>query len=171
MIRVLRLGHRRRRDPRLTTHVCLTARAFGADGAVVAEADPELEGTVRDLVKRFGGPFTIHTGVSWRSYVERWQQDGGLVVHLTMYGERLEDVVDDLSGRDVLLVVGSEKVPAELYGLADRNVAVGNQPHSEVAALAVALDRLTQGAWERRRFDDAEVRIRPEARGKNIIED
>jgi len=32
--------------------------------------------------------------------------------------------------------VRAEKVPAEMYDLADWNVAVDNQPHSEVAALA-----------------------------------
>lgn len=171
MIRVLRLGHRRRRDPRLTTHVCLTARAFGADGVVVAEEDEDLERTVRDLVERFGGPFEVETGIAWRPYVKRWQEKGGLVVHLTMYGERVGDVADEVRDRDVLVVVGSEKVPAELYGLVDRNVAVGNQPHSEVAALAVMLDRLTQGSWEKKSFEDARVRIEPNARGKTIIDD
>lgn len=171
MIRVLRLGHRRRRDPRLTTHVCLVARAFGADGIAVAEEDEDLERTVVDVVERFGGPFDIETGVAWRPYVKRWREDGGHVVHLTMYGERIGDAADALRGRDVLLVIGSEKVPAELYGLADRNVAVGNQPHSEVAALAVALDRLTEGAWEGKSFADASVRIHPNPRGKTIIDD
>jgi tRNA (cytidine56-2'-O)-methyltransferase len=41
-----------------------------------------------------------------------------------------------------MIVVGAEKVPPEIYELADFNVAVTNQPHSEVAALAIALDRL-----------------------------
>lgn len=171
MIRVLRVGHRRRRDPRMTTHVCLTARAFGADGIVVAEADEDLERTVHDVVARFGGPFEIETGVAWRPYVKRWQAEGGLVVHLTMYGERVGDVAEDVRGRDVLVVVGSEKVPAELYGLADRNVAVANQPHSEVAALAVALDRFTQGAWEGKSFEGGRVRVEPNPRGKTIIDD
>ncbi|MEM2376537.1 MAG: tRNA (cytidine(56)-2'-O)-methyltransferase, partial [Sulfolobales archaeon] len=34
---VLRLGHRPLRDKRVTTHVALTARAFGANGFVLAE--------------------------------------------------------------------------------------------------------------------------------------
>ncbi|MCK7488956.1 MAG: hypothetical protein MZU79_00960 [Anaerotruncus sp.] len=41
-----------------------------------------------------------------------------------------------------MIVVGAEKVPPEIYQLADWNVAVGNQPHSEVAALAITLDRI-----------------------------
>ena len=31
MLHVLRLGHRIHRDERLTTHICLVARAFGPD--------------------------------------------------------------------------------------------------------------------------------------------
>ena len=44
---VLRLGHRIPRDLRVTTHVCLTARAFGADGLILADVvDTALEKTI-----------------------------------------------------------------------------------------------------------------------------
>ena len=36
MITVLRLDHRLGRDTRITTHVCLTARAFGADKVILS---------------------------------------------------------------------------------------------------------------------------------------
>lgn len=170
MIHVLRLGHRRRRDPRLTTHVCLTARAFGADAVLVAEEDAELAASIGDVVDRFGGPFEVRTGVPWRRTLEQWQDAGGLVIHLTMYGVPLDEAVTaEVRARDVMLVVGSEKVPGDLYRLADLNVAAGNQPHSEVAALALALDRLTDGAWAAKRFD-GRVRIEPNPEGKTIIE-
>src|SRR5688572_24150008 len=167
MIEVLRLGHRRARDARVTTHVCLTARAFGADRVIVAEKDPALEKTVRDVAKRFGGPFDVKTGEPWKPFVRAWKKHG-VVVHLTMYGESLDAVVPKVRGKDVLIVVGAEKVPGDLYDLADFNVAVGNQPHSEVAALALALDRLTNGEWSKRSFD-GEVTIVPNPRGKTLI--
>jgi len=167
MIEVLRLGHRRARDARVTTHVCLTARAFGADAVIVAEKDVTLEKTVKDVVKRFGGPFEIRTGEAWKPLVRAWKKRG-VVLHLTMYGEPLEDVLPRIGGKDVLVVVGAEKVPGDLYELADANVAVGNQPHSEVAALAVTLDRLTKGTWARRSFD-GQVQIVPNPRGKTLI--
>jgi tRNA (cytidine56-2'-O)-methyltransferase len=169
MIHVLRLGHRRARDARVTTHVALTARAFGADGITVAESDPALEKTLRDVVARFGGPFEVHTGAAWRPLVRAWKERGGLVVHLTMYGEPLSAFARKAPERDVLVVVGAEKVPGDLYDLADHNVAVGNQPHSEVAALAITLDRLTRGAWERREFD-GRLRVVPNPRGKTLID-
>lgn len=170
MIHVLRMGHRRARDARVTTHVALTARAFGADALTVAEADATLEKTVRDVVSRFGGSFEVRTGVPWKPFVQSWKKRGGLVVHLTMYGESADLVAGDLQGRDVLVVVGAEKVPGALYELADRNVAVGNQPHSEVAALAVFLDRLTRGSWAQKTFEGARVEVVPNPRGKTLIE-
>lgn len=36
MIAVLRLGHRKKRDARVTTHVCLAARAFGASKIILS---------------------------------------------------------------------------------------------------------------------------------------
>lgn len=168
MIHVLRLGHRPARDPRVTTHVALTARAFGAQGITVAERDRKLEATLRSVVDRFGGPFQIETGVAWKPFVRRWKTHG-VVLHLTMYGEPLPAVLPRVPARDLLLVVGAEKVPADLYALADFNVAVGNQPHSEVAALAIALDRLTHGAWATATFA-GRLQIQPNPRGKTLIE-
>lgn len=171
MIHVLRLGHRPARDARVTTHVALVARAFGADGIVVAERDAGLEATVRDIAERFGGNFEIRTGVAWKPYVREWRKKGGAVVHLTMYGESLPEGLSGLrADRDVLFVVGAEKVPGDLFELADLNLSVGNQPHSEVSALAIALDRWTQGAWTRRDFS-GKLRVVPNPRGKTLIDE
>ena len=167
MITVLRIGHRPARDKRVTTHVALTARAFGAGKVLVDARDPPLEKTVRDVVRRFGGPFEIETGVPWRRVLREFR---GTKVHLTMYGLRLEEALPTVPRDDLLLIVGAEKVPAEVYRLADLNVAVGNQPHSEVAALAVFLDRLLMGDGLRREFR-GRLRIRPSARGKDVVDE
>jgi len=169
-IEVLRLGHRPQRDKRITTHVCLTARALGAERVRIAETDPDVAASVADVARRFGGGFRVEDGSGWRGPVRAWQADGGQVVHLTMYGRPLAEAVADVRARDVdvLVVVGAEKVPGELYRLADENVAVGHQPHSEVAALALFLDRLRGGAWEEDRFEGGELEVRPAARGKDV---
>jgi len=161
------LGHRPARDKRVTTHVALTARAFGANAILVSTRDVALERSIRGVVRRFGGDFRIETGVRWRPILKEFP---GTKVHLTMYGQRFEEVLPRVRGRDMLVVVGAEKVPRELYDLADWNVAIGNQPHSEVAALAIFLERvLGPGAWDRDDFA-GRVRIRPSARGKDVIE-
>jgi tRNA (cytidine56-2'-O)-methyltransferase len=164
---VLRLGHRPARDKRVTTHVALAARALGAKGIVISTKDPELEKVVRSVVERFGGDFEIRTGVKWREFVRQFDGD---VVHLTMYGLHIDDALERISSEKVLVVVGAEKVPPEVYQMATYNVAVGNQPHSEVAALAVFLDRFLRGEGIRKEFK-GRLRILPCERGKKVVSD
>ncbi len=169
MIDVLRLGHRPERDKRITTHICLTARAMGADRVLVDTADGELEDRLARVVDDFGGDFRVETGVNWRQLLRGTE---ATVVHLTMYGENAttwgEERWRKLRVNDLLVVVGATKVPSEVYGMADVNVAVGNQPHSEVAALAVFLYWLTEGEPLMRDFG-GRLRIVPQARGKRVI--
>jgi len=176
MIVVLRLGHRPERDKRITTHVALTARAFGADKIIIAaEEDEHVRESVEDVIRRWGGPFEIAFNPGWRKFMREWKENGGMIVHLTMYGIHIDDAMPRIReelerGRDVLVVVGAEKVPREVYEMADYNVGVGNQPHSEVAALAVFLDRLLKGEGLRKSFENAKLRIIPQERGKKVIE-
>ncbi|MFO8133695.1 MAG: HDIG domain-containing protein [Thermoplasmatota archaeon] len=166
-VSVYRYGHRLGRDKRITTHTALVARAFGAREIVVDTKDEGLEETVADVNERFGNDFSIETGVSWRRF--RRHRDGA-VVHLTMYGEHIDDVIDDIRRHErVIALVGSQKVPGRFYGEADYNVAVGNQPHSEVAALALFLHYVTDGGWATRRFYGTHQVI-PQPRGKKVVE-
>lgn len=166
MIVVLRLGHRPERDKRVTTHVALTARALGADEVWVSTSDPVLERTVASVVSNFGGRFRIRTGVDWRKAIRGWR---GEVVHLTMYGERLKDALPHIKVRNLMVVVGAEKVPREVYDLADWNVSVGNQPHSEVAALAIFLDRHSGGKALEKDFKGG-LTVVPNPRGKTVVD-
>jgi tRNA (cytidine56-2'-O)-methyltransferase len=146
MIAVVRLGHRLHRDYRVTTHVALVARAFGASAIYIDRKDTQLEKRIEAVCERFGGDFEIKTGVKWRKIIEEWK---GVVVHLTMYGEPIGERIGEIrESEDILVVVGAEKVPYEVYKMVDYNIAIGNQPHSEVAALAIFLDRCTNGGWE-----------------------
>jgi tRNA (cytidine56-2'-O)-methyltransferase len=70
----------------------------------------------------------------------------------------------------VLIVVGAEKVPGEVYGLADYNVSVTTQPHSEISSLALFLDRLFEGKELNREYPDAKIRIEPVKAGKKTVE-
>lgn len=170
---VLRLGHRIPRDLRVTTHVCLTARAFGADELILADVvDPTLERTVADVSKRFGGNFPIRMGQPWKQAVKEWKEKGGDVVHLTAYGIPLPQAMEEIrtSRRPKLVVVGASKVPGEAFKLATWNVSVTNQPISEVSALAVFLDRYFEGNEFSREFENAKVKIVPLARGKKVVE-
>ncbi|MDG6922255.1 MAG: tRNA (cytidine(56)-2'-O)-methyltransferase, partial [Nitrososphaerota archaeon] len=61
-----------------------------------------------------------------------------------------------------------EKVPREVYSLSHFNVAVGSQPHSEVGALAVFLDRIYKGKELYSTFENAKIRIKPSIKGKEV---
>ena len=168
---MLRIGHRFFRDSRVTTHVCLTARALGADGVIIADReDKTVEATIREVGKRFGGNFSIESGQPWRKTIRDWKDRGGKMVHLTAYGLKLPHVIQEIdeADKDILVVVGSEKMPGEVFKLADWNVSVTNQPMSEVAALAVFLDwHLQHGAFDKT-FPNGQVQIVPSSDRKNI---
>lgn len=167
-VAVLRIGHRPGRDDRMTTHVGLTARALGADRVLLDEGATEARETVREVTDRFGGPFAADI-VDWEAQLASWD---GPVVHLTMYGMPVQDetaaVRQDARSAPLLVVVGAEKVPFAVYEHADWNLAVTNQPHSEVAALAVFLDRLFEGQALEREWADAERRVVPQEAGKLV---
>jgi len=166
MIAVLRIGHRIDRDKRITTHVALVARAFGAEIIYITTKDDKIKKTIQSVCRRFGGTFQVHTGVDYKKIIKSWT---GLIVHLTMYGEELDKALSQLDPtRDLLVIVGAEKVPPYFYEIADLNVAVGNQPHSEVAALALFLDRFTQSSWQKKKFH-GNIQIVPCVRGKKVL--
>ncbi len=165
---VLRLGHRPGRDKRLSTHVALTARAFGAKGIYFDTYDESVFDSVRDVAERWGGNFFIEKVDGWRRLIKEFD---GIVVHLTMYGLPLPEKIEDIKKASrALVVIGAEKVPPEVYQLADFNIAIGNQPHSEVAALAVFLDRVLDGEVFRKKFEGAKIRVIPSERGKTVRE-
>jgi len=145
---VLRYGHRKFRDNRASMHVALVARAFGADGIVFSgEKDGQLIARVKKVVKAWGGNFEAAYVEDWKEFVEKFKGNGGCFVHLTMYGKGLVESVKKIrgTGKDCVVMVGSQKVPPECYELADFNVSVTSQPHSEIAALAVFLDHYFEG--------------------------
>lgn len=167
---VLRLGHRIDRDKRVSMHVFLTARALSASGVIYSgEKDGGLEKRVQAVVSRWGGPFEVTYEENWRRLVENWKKKG-VVCHLTMYGINIDDCLDKIPKNKLLLVVvGSQKVSREVFQLADFNVAIGNQPHSEVAALAIFLDRLLEGKGLKREFKDAKIKVDSQERGKKVV--
>lgn len=171
---VLRLGHRPERDQRVTTHVGLTARALGASGMLLASGDRGVINSLNEVTGRWGGDFSAKLVDSWKQEVRKWQEAGGRVVHLTMYGQNLPDVMDEVKETgSLMVVVGAEKVPPDIYQMADWNVAVGSQPHSEIASLAVFLDRLNTAAGTdvlTQEFEGGTLKITPAVRGKIVEE-
>jgi tRNA (cytidine56-2'-O)-methyltransferase len=166
LITVLRIGHRIGRDKRITTHVALVARAFGANKIIISEHDVKIKENISSICEKFGGNFQIETGVDHKKIIKQWN---GTIVHLTMYGDNLEKSILKIDkNSDLLIIVGAGKVPPYFYERADFNISVGNQPHSEVAALAIFLDRYLNGKWFTEQFN-GEIEIIPSDNGKKVF--
>ena len=169
-IEVLRIGQRLVRDDRVTTHVALVSRAFGASKILMQEVNPEIKRTISNINRTWGSTFEVEIIDNWKKVLKS-KKNSFKIVHLTMYGENINSITDKLKQEEqILVVVGAEKVPREVYDLADYNVAVGNQPHSEISALAVLLDRILQGRQFLKKHENAQKEILPTKRGKKVVD-
>jgi tRNA (cytidine56-2'-O)-methyltransferase len=170
-ITVLRVGHRYVRDDRTLTHLCLVSRALGADSIYLEDAEKDVVGTLNQINETWGGDFRAILGVPWRKVIQDAKREGRSVVHLTMYGLPLQEVMPELRELDkILIVVGGPKVPGKVYHEADYNVAVTSQPHSEIAALAIVLHEIQGGEELKRTFQKSKLRILPTNHGKKVVE-
>lgn len=172
-IAVLRIGHRLVRDDRTTTHAVLVSRAMGSKVIYMTDVDDEIKKTLDKVNKRWGGEneFRLEIIDNWKKIVKSWKENGGIIVHLTMYGSLINDKIKEIKelNQKILVIIGAEKVPKEVYLLADYNIAIGSQPHSEIAALAIFLDRIFEGNQFNKSFLDEKMKIIPSNKGKKVI--
>lgn len=166
MIIVLRLGHRKERDARISTHCGLVARALGADAIVYSgEKDEKMMNSIRKVVKKWGGKFSVSYESNWKNTIRKHKSFS--IVHLTMYGLPVQKEIGKIrKRRDILVVIGGEKVPFDVYNKAHWNISVTNQPHSEVAGLAIFLDKYFSGKELDKKFAKAKIQLVPQEKGK-----
>jgi tRNA (cytidine56-2'-O)-methyltransferase len=146
---VVRIGQRVVRDDRVTTHVALVARAFGAERIYMNEINPEIKDTLDKINDSWGGNFAIEFMDSWKHIVKMKKEDNYKIIHLTMYGENINDIQSKLRQEEnLLVVVGAEKVPREIYEYADYNVAIGSQPiHFQMPKEGLFLQKKAKMLW------------------------
>ena len=171
MIEVLRLSHRPFRDKRISSHVFLTGRAFGASkGYYSGNHDSSLEESIEKIVKEFGGNFKIEHVENSLKLIKEKKKDGFKIIHLTVYGKSVKEKIKEVKENEkILIIVGGAKVEPEYYELSDFNLSVTNQPHSEVSSLAIFLDYFLEG----KEFDlefKGKRRIIGVEKGKKILE-
>ncbi|HJM17691.1 MAG TPA: tRNA (cytidine(56)-2'-O)-methyltransferase [Candidatus Poseidoniia archaeon] len=165
---VLRIGHRPERDKRITTHVALTARAFGATRISFHRVDSRIVDTVSDVGKKFGGDFEIKALSNPKNFVKKWE---GTIVHLTMFGISIDAELTNIKNSEgpLLFIVGAEKVPPWVFEFSDYNIAIGNQPHSEVAALSIALSKISDKSYNQT-FEGGQLQVIPSDERRNMVE-
>jgi len=169
-IAVLRYGHRFERDYRVTSHCCLVARAFGAEKVIIAgDEDQSIRESVNDITERWGGKFEIEFTGNWKKTLKEFKAKGFFAAHLTMYGLPVQKEIAKIRKKQkILVIIGSQKVEKEVYRLSDANISITTQPHSEIAALAVFLDRLQSGKELEKKFSKAKIKVVPQKKGKKI---
>lgn len=173
-ITLLRLGHRIHRDYRMTTHCALVARAFGSSEMYYCgNEDDKLISIMKKINESWGGDFNIQYLDKWRPFIKKCKKENYFIILCTMYGKNIPDVEIQIRKKfkthNILVVIGSEKIPSELFSFIDLNVAISNQPHSEVAALAILLDRLFEGKQLQSKFVNSKIDIIPQSTGKKAI--
>jgi len=168
---IIRYGHREVRDYRVTGHCGLVARAFGANKMIVCGTrDESLINTVKGVNETWGGNFKVEFSDSWKNTITTLKKKGFSIAHLTMYGIPVQEAEEELQKKNkIAIIIGSQKVEREVYHEADFNVGVTSQPHSEIAALAVFLDRIQKGAELEKDFKNGKCQIVPQERGKKVI--
>jgi tRNA (cytidine56-2'-O)-methyltransferase len=134
------------------------------------DANPEIRDTISKVNKMWGGDFKVEIIENWKDIIKIKRNDLFKIVHLTMYGENINTVQDQIRKEEkILIIVGAEKVPREAYDMADYNIAIGNQPHSEISALAILLDRILEGKQLQKKYIGGEREIIPTKKGKNVV--
>jgi tRNA (cytidine56-2'-O)-methyltransferase len=156
----------------------LVSRAFGASGMIIAgEKDEKIIKSVKKVVTEWGGDFTIEfvPFEGWKPFFEEWIEKQNKIIHLTMYGENLpvfkqnKEFINLRSSpellKNLLVVVGGKKVPSKVFHYANWNIAISNQPHSEVGSLAIFLSHLIPNSLEIS-FPNSSRQILPSIEGK-----
>src|SRR5260370_42589687 len=119
----------------------------------------------------WGSDLKVEIIENWKEVIRSKKKGAFKIVHLTMYGESLNTMEPDLRKEDkILVVIGAEKVPREVYDMADYNIEVGNQPHSEISALAVLIDRVLDGKQFLKKQVNAQREIIPTKKGKKVLD-
>lgn len=170
MIIVLRLNHRIARDPRISTHVALTSRAFLADKIYYSgQKDSSLELSIKKVNEKFGSNFSIEYLQDPIKFIKN-NKNKFTIIHLTVYGLNVEDKINEIKKKEnLIIIVGGEKVEPIYYKLADYNINITSQPISEVSALAIFLHLLNNGKELKNNFKDAKIKILDSEKSKRVI--
>ena len=172
-VTVLRLGNRIERDYRITTHCALVARAFGANEIVISgQIDKDIKNTIQKINQNWGGNFKVDYVEKWKNYLFSQKNAGSFIILSTMYGLNIDEIVTEIDTifqkKNIVVVIGAGKLSPEVYDYCNLNIAVSNQPHSEVASLAIILDRIFNKKQFYKEFNNQKLIINPQRNGKSI---
>ncbi|MDE1832845.1 MAG: tRNA (cytidine(56)-2'-O)-methyltransferase [Candidatus Micrarchaeota archaeon] len=165
MITVLSIGEG---DYRVRLNMCLTARAFGAAKIVfIGRRDGRISKYIARLNSKWGGMFKVdfssNAGNTIRSF-SKYKK-----IYLTMFGTPLKQVEYMLKTyKNILLIVTARDWEGQLAKLTDFNVSITNQPHAQVASIAIFLHEFFNGRELAIQFQNAKYKAIPKPKGAQI---
>ncbi len=167
---LLRLSHRKERDKRLTTHIFLSCRILGIYNIYyTGDKDEKLEKNINKVEKNWGKCLNVQHIKKPLKLIEEKKKEGYTIVHLTMYGIPYKQKINEIKKlKNILIIIGSEKVPSEIYKLSDYNISIGNQPHSELTALVILSYELNNCKLKECSVKSL-YRIIPQEKGKKVV--
>jgi len=170
MIQILRLSHRLPRDCRTTTHIALASRALGASKTYYSgQKDSSLETSIKKTTKTWGGNFSITYIKNPLALIKKLKKQNYKIIHLSMYSIPIQKIIPKIrKHKKLLIIIGSERVPIEYYKISDFNVAISNQPHSEISSLSLFLHEYFQGKELNLKFKNPKLKILPQEKGKKL---
>ena len=171
MIFILKLDHRPFRDKRITTHCALVSRAFGANCFYYSGVEDNiLEKNILNINKQWGSDFQIKFIKEPMIFTKNFI---GVKIHLTMYGDKITKKINKIiklnNKKNLLIIVGGPKVNKFYYEIVDYNISITNQPHSEVAALAITLNLLNPDYLNKDFFKNNQLKIIPNNKNKKVM--
>jgi len=94
VIEVVRIGQRLVRDDRVTTHVALVSRAFGAKRIFMTEVNSEIKESLEKINKTWGGNFVVEFIDKWKSIVKEKKLENSFL-HLCLILHQRENCHHD----------------------------------------------------------------------------
>jgi len=83
-----------------------------------------------------------------------------------MYGLPIQKQINNIrKHKNLLIIVGSSKVPIHYYKLSNFNISITTQPHSEVSSLVIFLHEYFKGKELNTTFKNAKLKIVPQEQG------
>ncbi len=84
----------------------------------MSDVDKSIIHTVEKVANHWGrSEFLIEIYDNWKEVIKTWKKDGGKVIHLTMYGINVDDMIEAIRVEAKLLVViGAKRYQMFEYG-------------------------------------------------------
>ncbi|MDE1856552.1 MAG: hypothetical protein KGH98_00540 [Candidatus Micrarchaeota archaeon] len=153
--------------------LALAARALGASGISFCFDDKKrvekakISRKMGSIAKEWGGTFKVEFPEDWKEWIGA--KKNYKKIYLTMYGVPMRKLTYTLrTYKNILLVVTTNKPLKDLFGVADFNISITNQPHTSVSSVAVFLYEFYKEREPAMKFENAKVKVVPTDRGMMV---